>query len=311
MGDHVHHQGEWMVEYKYMNMYMQGNRQGTTDIPTAATFDITINGATTNMHATPLNMTMEMHMLHIMYGWSDDVTLYIMPMWSSLTMDHQRDTPFGPNPMLSGTTFTTHNNGFDDMVLGALWRIYEGCTDELIVNLAFSVPTGDINRTTTVPLGTGMAVPYPYPMRIGSGTVDGRPAVTYKSYYDHGSLGIQYAADLTIGKNSRDYAVGDEHRLDAWYPWLPCYNLALSYRVENLWRNNFDGADPMANQGFISTNRPDMRGGHWVNFGYGGALLVGKGHLFSFEAVHPVYQNLEGIQLKSDWWFNASWSKAF
>ncbi|MCH1495007.1 MAG: transporter, partial [Rubripirellula sp.] len=28
MGDHLHKTGEWMVEYKYMNMYMDGNRAG-------------------------------------------------------------------------------------------------------------------------------------------------------------------------------------------------------------------------------------------------------------------------------------------
>lgn len=34
-----------------------------------------------------------------------------------------------------GTTFNTHITGFGDLPFGALWRVYEGCTDELIVNL--------------------------------------------------------------------------------------------------------------------------------------------------------------------------------
>ena len=36
--------------------------------------------AGTNNLAIPTNMTMEMHMLHFMYGWTDCVTVYASPM---------------------------------------------------------------------------------------------------------------------------------------------------------------------------------------------------------------------------------------
>ena len=54
-----------------------------------------------------------------------------------------------------------------------------------------------------------------------------------------------------------------------------------------------------------------MRGGYWLNFGYGVMWLAGKGHLVNIEAVHPVYQDLNGIQLEQDWTIAASWSRAF
>ena len=38
MGDHVHDRGEWMFEYKYMNMYMEDNRIGTSTVSDAAAF---------------------------------------------------------------------------------------------------------------------------------------------------------------------------------------------------------------------------------------------------------------------------------
>ena len=289
---------------------------GTTNVSDAAAFDVNINGSVTNAQAIPTNMTMEMHMLHIMYGWSDEISLYAMPMVTSLTMDHMRDNPFGtplgPMPALAGQPFTTHNDGIDDVVFGALWKAYEGCTDELIFNFGFSVPTGDIDRQTSAPFG--VPIDLPYPMRIGSGTFDFRPGVTYRSNYDHGSIGLQYTADLTLGTNSEGYALGDEHKINAWYSWLVCDRLALSFRVENHWRNNIDGADVDQNagtMGFISTNRSDSRGGFWTNLGYGGSLLLGDGYLMNFEAVHPVYQDLDGIQLSNDWYFNAGLSKAF
>ena len=148
-------------------------------------------------------------------------------------------------------------------------------------------------------------------MRRGSGTFDARPGFTYMSFYDHGSLGLQFQSDLPIGRNDEDYSVGDEFRLSGWYSWLACDRLAFSYRVEGVWRDNYDGADPDLNPGVISTARPDMRGGDWLNFGYGAMLLLNGGALLNFEAVHPVYEDLDGIQLENDWWFFGSWGKSF
>jgi hypothetical protein len=96
MGDHAHGKGEMMVEYKYMNMYMGGSRAGHTAISTGAArmFD-------GNMFmVVPEAMTMEMHMTHFMWAPSDEVTLYVMPMWMVNTMDHLRR---------DGTNFTTIN----------------------------------------------------------------------------------------------------------------------------------------------------------------------------------------------------------
>ncbi len=307
MGDHVHHPGRWMVEYKYMNMYMDGNQIGNRGVPDSAAFGF----GGTNLAAIPTNMTMEMHMIHVMYGWTEDVTVYVMPMWKSLTMEHLRNTPFPPNAGLAGTSFTTHNSGFGDLTMGALWRVYEGCSDEVIVNLGLSVPTGDIDRATRVPTGGLVAQELPYPMRLGSGTVNARPGITYKSYFDHGSIGLQYQTDLPISHNSESYSVSKEHRVNAWYTWLACDQLAFSFRAEGLWRSNYTGADPNLPQALISTNRPDMRGGQWVNLAYGVLWPFGDGHFLNFEAVHPVYESLDGIQLSNNWWLTASWSKPF
>jgi len=301
MGDHIHEPGEWMFEYKYMNMYMDGNRVGTRSVTDQQA--LTEGQALgTNNGATPTEMTMEMHMIHIMYGWTEDVTLYTMIMFNSLTMDHLRN---------NGTTFTTHNSGIADTAFGALWRVYHRPDRELNLNLGFSVPTGEISTRTTEPSGGLVEQELPYPMRRGSGTFNARPGITYKRYLCHGSYGVQLQTDLPIGRNWDDYTVSDEFRLNFWYAHLLRDRLAVSFRVENLWETNFEGADPELNPAAISTARPDMRGGYWLNFGYGAMLLIGDGHLLNVEAIHPVYQDLDGIQLETDFQIVASWSKAF
>ncbi|MCA9247803.1 MAG: hypothetical protein KDA42_11825 [Planctomycetales bacterium] len=314
MGDHVHHQGQWMFEYKYMNMYMDGNKLGTRKLGDRESINVGIAQFSTNRAATPTRMTMEMHMLHIMYGWNDNVTLYAMPMLSSLTMDHIR----GPNnPAVVGnlaplySSFTTHDDGFDDLGFGALLRLHSDECRDISFNLGFSAPTGDLDQKSSEPTAGLAELELPYPMRRGSGTFNLRPGITFKRYYNHGSLGAQYQTNLPVGTNDEGYSVGDEHRVNLWYSWLPCDRLAFSYRVEGLWREAYQGADPDLAQPIISTARPDMRGGEWLNFGYGTMLLLGDGYLANVELVHPVYERLNGIQLSNNWWLAASVSKGW
>lgn len=308
MGDHLHKTGEWMVEYKYMNMYMDGNRAGSTRLTDADSiaFGLTTDPVT-NRGATPSAMTHEMHMVHLMRGMTENVTAYAMIMLPSITMDHLR----GPmNPAGPGSEFRTHNSGFGDLSLGLLLGMYSDEANDIIVNLGLSVPTGDIYRTTSIPTGGAMSQPMPYPMRLGSGTFNAKPGITWKHYTKNGSFGIQFQTDLPIGRNYRNYSVSDEFRLNTWYSHVVNDNVAASLRVENLWRNNYGGADPETNDMVISTNVESFRGGYTLNFGAGVATLY-NGHLLNVEFVPTLYQHLDGIQLETDWSVIASWSKSF
>ena len=308
MGDHVHKPGKWMVEYKYMNMVMDGNRAGSHRLNDS---EAVAWGATsdpvTNRGASPTAMTHEMHMMHLMRGMTENVTLYTMFMMPSITMDHLR----GPmNPGGPGTSFTTHNSGFGDTTIGALLRLYYDHDDDLILNLAGSIPTGKLFRTTSIPTDGAVEQPLPYPMRLGSGTFNARPGITWKHYFEFGSFGTQFQTDLPVGRNYREYSTSDEFRLNTWYSHLLTRNLSTSIRLENLWRSDYDGADPMSPDAVISTNVENFRGGHSLNLGLGIAAIVNQ-HLLNVEFVPTLYQDLHGIQLETDWSLAVSWSKGF
>ena len=308
MGDHLHAKGTGMIEYKYMNMYMADNRIGSTTIQdTLAVLPTTIDGTFTNGGAAPVSMTMEMHMAHFMYGLTDDVTIYAMAMLPSLTMDHLR----GPgNPAPFGTPFTLHNSGFGDTSIGMLLRLFSDVDDDLILNLGGSVPTGDIFRTSSTPsVGVGPPQALAYPMRLGSGTFNARPGITWKHYHDCGSYGLQLQTDIPIGRNYRGYSVSDTYQLNAWHSLLLTENIALSLRLENVWKTTFDGEDPATPNFVISTNVEDFQGGYWLNLGIGAAATLGD-NMLSFEVVPNLYQDLNGIQLETDWSLVASWSRS-
>lgn len=116
-----------------------------------------------------------------------------------------------------------------------------------------------------------------------------------------------------MGLNDSNYRVGNEYRANAWFSYVldSDRRLAATFRVEGLWRSNFVGADPQLNPNLISTADPDMRGGEFLNFGYGLIYMMPRGGRFNFEVSNPVVQNLRGVQLETDWGLAASYSKAF
>ena len=299
MGDHVHHQGEWMVEYKFQKMFMDGNRYGTQQVSDVEALDVT----GIPFMATPTRMDMNMHMLHIMYGATDNVTLYFMPMWMELTMDHLRR---------NGTTFSTYNDGFSDLRFGALVLLYDTECSDLIFNFGMSAPTGNIHGTTTSASPMGAETQMPYPMQLGSGTFNFRPGITYKKYWEMASMGLQLQTNLPVGENYRNYQVGNEYQLNWWFARRVGERASLSFRTEGLWRDNYGGAgDPQLNPNMISTARTDMRGGFWFNLGFGGIYQFCDGSRLNIELVRPVYQDLDGVQLETDFQLFASWSKAW
>ncbi|NND98723.1 MAG: transporter [Pirellulaceae bacterium] len=314
MGDHLHKPGGWMVEYRYMNMYMEDNRIGERTISDAEAIGpagpppgIVVEGERTNAGATPTEMTMEMHMMHLMYGMTEDVTLYTMLMLPSLTMDHIRGDA---NPAGRGTSFTTHNSGLGDTSIGALVLIHRTESCDWILNFGGSLPTGDIYRESTEPTGGAVSQPLPYPMRLGSGTFNARPGLTVKRFGDWYSSGVQLQADIPIGRNYRGYSVSDEYRINSWTSVVLTDWLSMSVRGEHIWRSSYDGEDKDTPNAVISTNVENFRGGHWLNYGIGAQIMLGD-HYFNTEFLPNVRQKVDGIQLETDYAVVASWSRAF
>ncbi|MEQ8786024.1 MAG: transporter [Pirellulaceae bacterium] len=304
MGDHFHEPGEFMVEYKLMHMEMNGNRFGTTRVSNVAALDVT----GISFAATPISMTMDMHMLHLMYGFTENMTLWLMPMYMEAEMNHLR-RPGSMPAAVRGPTFTTLNSGFGDTAFGGLVRLYEGNTDILLLNAGWSVPTGNINHRTSTP--TGMPGEFPYPMRLGSGSFNAIPTLTYKQFWQTNHMGVQLGANLPTHKNFSGYANPNQFWATSWFSQVIGESTVLSFRTEGAWRGDVAGADPQLNPMMISTANPNMRGGEWINLGYGGMYQFFDGSRLNVELVQPVYQNLRGVQLETDLTLWASWSKAW
>jgi hypothetical protein len=224
----------------------------------------------------------------------------------------------------AGTTvlgeFRTETFGFGDTKVAGLVRLLDtgegGVRHRAHLNAGLSLPTGSITETDQIltPMGGTPTPRLPYPMQLGSGTFDLQPGVTYTGFSDQFSWGAQYLGTFRTGTNDEGYALGDKHEATAWTQWGPAAWIAGSVRVAYRNQDAIDGIDP-AIMAPVQTANPDFQGGDRIDIGAGlnfaGQSGPIKGHRLAVEILFPVYQDLNGPQLETDWTLTVGWQKAF
>lgn len=294
MGGHIHEKGDWMVSYRYGNMKMDGNRNGTSDVSTSDVL--------ADFMVSPLEMTMEMHMLGVMYGLTDRLTIMAMAPYIDLSMDHV--TAMGMN-------FTTEAKGIGDVKLSGNYLYKEYDNNQVILNAGVSFPTGSIDERDDTPMGTNMKLPYP--MQLGSGSFELRPGITYVSQRGDWSWGTQINAVLRIGRNSNDYRKGHEFGYSVWGAKKMTEAVTASIRFNGLEWGDVHGADPDLNPMMVPTARTDLRAGRRIDalFGLEFAPKAFQGNILAIEYGTPIFQHLDGPQLETDNRFMVGWKKGF
>ena len=128
-GDSMHHAGKWMLTYKYMYMDMDGNRDGTNGLTTAEVLQ--------SFMVAPEKMSMQMHMLGLMYGVNRKFTLMAMAPYTVHEMDHVTRM---------GGQFTTKTDGVGDLKAMALYAFPASGPHRFHLNAGISFPTGSIDE---------------------------------------------------------------------------------------------------------------------------------------------------------------------
>ncbi len=151
-------------------------------------------------------------------------------------------------------------------------------------------------------------------MQLGSGTWDVLPGAVYTHRSGNFSWGAQYRGFIRAqDENDQGYALGDLHQGTVWaqYQWQPW--MSSSLRLAARTQDKIDGID-LNIVAPVQTANPDFYGGERVDLLFG-VNLVGQrslacGHRLAAEFGVPVYQDLNGPQLETDWTFMIGWQKA-
>ena len=298
---HIHQHGEWMAGYDFKIMPMEGNRDGTKNLSTTEVLS--------SYMITPLNMDMEMHMFHLMYAPSTDLTLMFMASYVEKEMEHQTR---------AGSRFTTESSGWGDLHIKANYIFYRQGQNwgenQLGFTLGISLPTGSIDKKDFLP-PMGSTQRLPYPMQLGSGSYDFLAGSMYLGLAEKWYWGLQGMATIRSGYNDRHYKLSNKLTLKGWLSYAINDYLSTSVKLNAMSQGNIHGSDPELNPNMVSTANPNLRGKKIVDFAIGAELNIPtgmfSGHDFSVDLSTPIYQNLDGPQLKTDQVLKFAWHRVF
>ena len=296
-----------MISYRFMNMYMSGLTSGT--------HVESKNDVFVKYLMAPEQMNMQMHMLMGMYGITNRLTAMLMFNYQFNSMDM---TMYG-SPHVHGATMTSpehsmKTSGLGDTKLHLLYGIIQRNTCQLLASLGTSIPTGDIYLKGNASDPTYPNTHYPYGMQLGSGTADLLPGICYIFQKDKLAMSASVSGTYRAGYNSLGYKLGNENMASIWiaYKWLQL--ISSSFRLEGTDSQQIKGHDPDVHYLTEPSANPANYGGKRVN-AYIGSSLHFKGVLsknrLSIEYGVPLYQDLNGIQLRQKNLVNASWSFSF
>lgn len=294
-GGHTHSGNEWMLTYRYMRMEMHGNRSGTERVTSNEIFN---QGFT----VAPETMVTQMHMLSGMYGINDDVTIMGMLPYVFKDMDSIRS---------NGQTFSTESDGLGDIEVAGLWKAFERESDAITLELGVSLPTGDTDKRDDTPIANNMKLPYP--MQIGSGTYDFKPAINWVAQHNEYTVGAKTAAILRTGENDDDYRLGNVYSLQGWVKRPMNEAVTISTMLEAKRWQNIHGQDTAINASTSPNNDPDRQAGSRLDFGVGvdwtPDFLNGAEAGMSVNV--PLWQNLKGPQMEKHWGMMLTVRKTF
>ncbi len=312
---------EFRFKISPMFMRMDGLRDGTSSVDPASILGMPAPGV---YMAAPTGMDMRMLNIAAGYSFSDRFFAGAMLMYK----DNEMDMLF--NGAMAGMTgqpgYTMESDGIADTMLMTKYRLF--ADDPLVpkrqVSLFFglSLPTGSIDeKNSTHPLAMRQTEQLPYGMQLGSGTVDPSVGLLYQGSSSPWWWGVNGIYTTRLYDNKRDYRLGDEFRLDAYAMYQFRHNLLAQVQLNGEYKDDIDGvmdeyasgASGHAMQGNAAS--PPMTP-LWETDNYGGRKLfatVGLQwqpaplHVIDFNVGVPLYQDLNGPQLESDYRVMLTW----
>jgi hypothetical protein len=229
-----------------------------------------------------------------MYAPLDHLTIMVMGNYNLSSMD--LTTRMGAN-------FTTESAGLGDVTVSGLVKFLEGNKHTLHANLGISLPTGDINQRDDTPMMNDAKLAYP--MQLGSGTWDPILGITYGGKSGLFAWGGQSLYKLRLGENSENYTLGDQFELIGWGSVMASESISISTSLSYIDSRKIEGADKDLNPMMMPLFNTENSGRSQVNAGLGANFYVLNGVFKSLriaaEVKIPVYQNVNGIQMKSKW----------
>ena len=301
---HEHPKGVWKVSYRYMNMMMNGNVSGIEKVDDNFIFN--------NYIMSPESMRMDMHMVMAMYGITNRLSLMAMFNYNVSSMKMNMLPGLGH---VHGGNASAHNSkemrsqtsGLGDTKLYAVYSLLNSTVHYLLLSGGLNLPSGNIQMKGDSPDPMYPSQRLPYMMQMGSGTVDFMPGITYLVKEEKVSFSTQITSVLRPFYNSLNYGLGNEYALNIWgayklFPWV-----SSSVRIEGISLGAIVGSDKSLFSGMEPSASALNYGGENVSAYLGLNFYFLKKNKLSIEYGMPLYQNVNGVQMKQTSTIYAGW----
>ena len=284
------------IRYRYKQARFEGYMDGTKNLSNRDVLGL--------YPVLPTVIDQQAHILGVNYRYSDILDFSLVIPYVHQSTDHIRR---------QGAPFTLESDGFGDISLSANYVAYRHGATSLIASLGISAPTGTIDAKGNTPRGKGTQLPYA--MQLGSGTWDLNPGITLAKTLGPWSVGGTVDGLIRLGKNGRDYSLGNELNVSIWADRSITSRLQLSGYVRGECWDSINGSDKDVTPTVAPVADPDTYGGCRVEVG---ASLK----YFFLENIYddchvnvgvsvPVWQDLKGPQPRQEWEFSLGISFGF
>ncbi len=216
--------------------------------------------------------------------------------------------------------FTIDTQGIGDFTASYRLRLKHWDHQSFGVSVGLSAPSGSINEKGDTPRAPGDQQ-LPYTMQLGSGTWDFPLSMYYYNEQNADHWGLNLQAKVRTGKNSRDYRTGDRISLGGWWRGATTSRFQPIVKLGYHFSGRIHGQDKtlLVPGDFpypAAITDPDNFGGKTVNLSLGILFSPKKTdkmrkYGLSFEVGKPLYQSLNGIQLKQHLQVSMQWHLNF
>jgi hypothetical protein len=275
MYGHTLDEGQWMVGLRLNQQDFSDLYQGSDKISSQ---EVMMEGY---MMAAK-DMRMEMAMLDIMFGLTENVTLMLMPMYMKMEMAMQ-------NLMMPMIPDHEHQvEGWSDTEALVLFQV----TPKLHLGAGVSLPTGSVDEKN--PNGNYSH----YMMQLGSGTYDLLLNATYQNQQDKVFWGSQLSLVQPLeSENDSGYRLGNEYQAVIWggvyVTDAISVPVALTWQSTEAIEGEFDG--PV--NGMAPEDNPKNYGGELLTLAVGVNWDVSSDINVELEYAEPIDEDYNGIQL--------------
>jgi hypothetical protein len=279
---------------------MKGNLQGQDAISDDKIYDTYLMSGNT--------MRMQMHMLMAMYGVTGRLTLMAMANYQSSDMTMNIFSGALNNHVHNGSSsssapdLTMHTKGLGDTKLTAIYKLINAEHAVVVGSLGINLPTGDFQLAGN-PHAESPTDHFPYAMQCGTGTVDLSPGITYLHTKNKFTYSGQVIVTLRPFNNSLDYSWGNEYTGNIWAAYKVVKFASASARLEGTLSDKISGYDRYLEFMHEPSSSAANYGGSRIQSYIGLNFYPGKGVLknskFGLEFGLPIYNNVNGIQMKS------------